>query len=80
MSGFPDSNSAPAHRAPISMARPHLFVRVRCASCDAPLELECEGLPGFWGYQTYNEFHCPQCRKRNFQRTSGAIVAVRLSA
>ena len=56
----------------------HVFARVECANCQAALELECEPLPGFYGYRTHNEFFCPTCRKQNHARTTGAIVAVRL--
>jgi phage FluMu protein Com len=67
------------HRAADATARGHVFLNVRCAHCQAALQLECEGLPGFWGYETYNEYFCPQCRKQNHQRSSGAIVSARLA-
>jgi len=50
---------------------------VRCASCLGAVELVCEGLPGFWGYPTYNEFFCPHCKKQDHALTSGAIVTAR---
>jgi len=50
---------------------------VRCASCEAPLELACGGLGGTVLYETYNEFACPVCRKQNHARTPGHILAVR---
>ena len=65
------------------MARRHsesVLVRTRCAHCQAELELECDPLPGFWGYRTHNEFFCPACRKQNHARTTGAIVEVRAVA
>lgn len=54
-----------------------MVLKVRCAHCSGRVELECEGLPGFWGYRTYNEFFCPHCRKQNHQLTPGAIVEAR---
>jgi hypothetical protein len=60
------------------MAEPaRVTMLVRCAHCDQPVELESEGLPGFWGYRTYNEYLCPHCRKQNHQLTDGGIVAAR---
>ena len=60
------------------MAEPEpVILRVRCAHCDGAVELECEGLPGFWGYQTYNEYACPHCRKQNHVRSSGAVIVAR---
>ena len=55
----------------------HVVVHVRCASCDGAVELECKGLQGFWGYRTFNEYFCPQCRKQNHILSTGAVVAVR---
>lgn len=56
------------------------IVRSTCASCGAALALECEPTPGFWGYRTYNEYFCPQCRKRNVVLSPGAVVTARLAA
>jgi hypothetical protein len=56
---------------------PHVILRVRCAHCQGGVELECDGLPGFWGYKTYNEYLCPHCRKQNHERTPGAIISAR---
>jgi hypothetical protein len=56
-------------------AAAHVDVRATCASCGREARLECEGLPGFWGYPTFNEYFCPHCRARNYVRSSGAIVA-----
>jgi endogenous inhibitor of DNA gyrase (YacG/DUF329 family) len=50
---------------------------VHCAHCGRPVELECAGRPGFWGYETYNEYFCPHCRKQNHERTPGAILSAR---
>lgn len=50
-----------------------------CASCGSALELECEGLQGFYGYPTYNEYFCPRCRKQNHVRSPGAVVTVRVA-
>ncbi len=58
-------------------APPHVILEASCASCHRPLELECEGLQGFWGYQTYNEYFCPHCGKQGHARSSGAIVSAR---
>jgi hypothetical protein len=52
-------------------------VRIACTSCHRAVNLECEGPPGFWGYQTYNEYFCPVCRKQNHARTPGAVVSAR---
>jgi hypothetical protein len=54
-----------------------IIVHVRCANCDAAVELVCEGLPGFWGYRTYNEYFCPHCKKQDHALTPGAIVSSR---
>lgn len=56
---------------------PNVIVRARCASCDRPVELECKGLDGFWGYQSYNEYSCPHCKKRNVALCPGTIVSAR---
>jgi len=55
----------------------HVVTAVACTSCHRGLEIECEGLPGFWGHPTYNEFSCPYCGKQNHALTSGAIVSAR---
>jgi hypothetical protein len=60
--------------------RPAVTVSAACAHCRGAVELACEGLPGFWGYETYNEYFCPHCRKQNHQLTPGAIVAARAPA
>jgi hypothetical protein len=52
--------------------------RVRCAHCRRGVELICEGLQGFWGYQTHNEYICPHCRKQNHERTPGAVLSARV--
>ena len=56
------------------------LMRVTCPSCHGAVELECRGVDGFWGYETYNEYFCPYCRKQNHQRTAGAIVSARTPA
>jgi hypothetical protein len=53
--------------------------RTHCEHCRAEVELECQGLQGFWGYETYNDYHCPRCRKRNIARSPGAVTSVRLT-
>jgi hypothetical protein len=60
--------------------RAPVIVSIHCAHCHAAIELECEGLPVYPGYYTFNEFTCPHCRKLNHPRTPGAIVAVRKAA
>jgi hypothetical protein len=55
-----------------------VIVHVRCEHCRRAVELVCAGLQGFWGYQTHNEYICPHCRKRNHERTPGAILAARV--
>jgi len=56
----------------------HVTLKVRCASCDGEVEIECEGLPAYLGYETYNAYFCPHCRKQNHERTPGAIVSARV--
>lgn len=56
-----------------------LRVRTLCTSCDGVVELECEGIAGMAGYETYNEYVCPHCRKLNRARTPGRIVSARPS-
>lgn len=56
----------------------HVVLCVRCAHCHGAVELECEGLQGFWGYETYNEYFCPHCRKQNHERTPGAVITARV--
>jgi hypothetical protein len=56
----------------------HVILRTRCTSCHGAVELECEGLQGFWGYQTYNEYICPHCKKKNIQQSSGTIISTRV--
>ena len=55
-----------------------VILRVRCAHCQGQVELECEGLQGFWGYNTFNEYSCPHCRKQNNQLSSGPVVSARV--
>jgi predicted RNA-binding Zn-ribbon protein involved in translation (DUF1610 family) len=54
-----------------------VILPARCASCDRPVELECKGREGFWGYESYNEYMCPHCGKRNVALTPGTIVTAR---
>lgn len=58
-------------------ASAHVMLTVHCAHCRGAVDLACEGLPGYLGYQTFHEYACPHCRKQNIQRTTGAIVSVR---
>ena len=52
-------------------------VKTACESCHRGVLLECEGLPAYQGYQTYNEYICPHCLKKNVQLTPGLIVSVK---
>jgi len=52
-------------------------LRTTCESCHRALELECEGIAGMAGYETYNEYVCPHCRKLNRARTPGLVISVR---
>ena len=56
---------------------PHVVLRFRCSSCEGPVELECRGLEGFWGYESYNEYLCPHCGKHNVALCPGTIVSAR---
>jgi hypothetical protein len=67
-----------ARRAPSTAAPAHVLLRVQCGSCLGAVDLECEGLQGFWGYETHNEYFCPHCRKQNHHRTTGSIVSARV--
>jgi hypothetical protein len=51
-------------------------VRVTCENCQKPIELDCEGLAGPAGYETYNEFFCPHCNGLCRARTPGTILTV----
>ncbi|MEZ5318535.1 MAG: hypothetical protein R2752_14130 [Vicinamibacterales bacterium] len=64
--------------ADLGGVRSHVIVGTRCASCDGAIELECEDLPAYPGYQTFNEYFCPHCRKQGHERTPGAIVSARI--
>jgi hypothetical protein len=52
-------------------------VTTACESCHRGVLLECEGRPAYQGYQTFNEYICPHCRKKNVQLTPGLIVRVK---
>jgi Zn finger protein HypA/HybF involved in hydrogenase expression len=58
----------------------HVISRVSCAHCRGAIELECEGLTGFFGYRTYNEYFCPHCRKQNHALSTGAVLSARVPA
>lgn len=58
----------------------HVIVKLHCAHCRGVVELECEGVPTYPGYLTFNEFTCPVCHKLNRPRTPGGIVAARKAA
>ena len=50
---------------------------IACESCARAVELECEGIAGMAGYETYNEYVCPHCRKLNRVRTPGSVISAR---
>jgi hypothetical protein len=52
-------------------------VAVQCGNCGRGVELECEGISGVAGYEIFQEYHCPYCRKVNRPRTPGHILLVR---
>ena len=54
-------------------------IRVRrlCESCHRATELDCEGIAGVAGYETYNEYVCPHCGKSSRARTPGRIISAR---
>jgi hypothetical protein len=52
-------------------------VDVACESCRKRVALECEGIAGMAGYETYNEYICPHCRKLSRARTPGSVISVR---
>ena len=63
----------------VTMPTPaYVLLHVRCTHCQREIELECKGHQGFWGYNTYNEYFCPHCRKQTHQLCSGAVVSVRV--
>jgi phage FluMu protein Com len=65
-------------RSSLGMSPPrHVLVTERCSSCDGSVELDCEGISGYAGYQTYNEYLCPHCQKLNHALTFGVILAAR---
>ena len=67
----------PGNAMRVTLTSPaHVVVEATCASCHRVLDLECAGLQGFYGYQTYNEYFCPLCGKQGHARTPGAIVSV----
>ena len=41
------------------------------------IELDCEGIAGPAGYETYSEYVCPSCRKLNRAKTPGRIISAR---
>lgn len=59
------------------LERARVILTARCANCGGGVELECEPLPRYQGYHTYNEYICPHCQKHDVHRTTGAIVAAR---
>jgi hypothetical protein len=58
----------------------YVVLKVHCAHCHGAVQLECEGLHGYLGYETYNEYFCPHCRKQNHQLSAGGVVSARARA
>ena len=54
-------------------------IRTSCDSCHKAIELDCEGIAGPAGYETYSEYVCPLCRKLNRAKTPGRIISARPS-
>jgi phage FluMu protein Com len=52
-------------------------LRTSCENCHRAVELECEGIAGPAGYETYSEYVCPSCRKLNRVKTPGNIISTR---
>jgi predicted RNA-binding Zn-ribbon protein involved in translation (DUF1610 family) len=52
-------------------------VRVRrlCDICHRTNDLDCAGIAGVAGYETYNEYVCPHCGKLTRARTPGRITS-----
>ena len=61
----------------VNYSRTAVRVRTTCESCHRALELECEGIAGMAGYETYNEYVCPRCRKLSRARTPGQVISAR---
>lgn len=62
----------------MSMSPPRPVVAIEnCASCRGAVALTCEGISGYAGYRTFNEYLCPHCQKLNHTLTFGAIVSAR---
>ena len=61
----------------LKYSRTSVRVRTTCDSCHRALELECDGMAGMAGYETYNEYVCPYCRKLSRARTPGQVVSAR---
>ena len=57
-----------------------LTLKTACTSCQRGVELVCAGRPAYQGYETYNEYICPHCRKKNVARTPGLILSVHPAA
>ena len=51
--------------------------RVACESCTRAVELECEGIAGMAGDETYKAYVCPSCRTLNRVRTPGGVISAR---
>jgi predicted RNA-binding Zn-ribbon protein involved in translation (DUF1610 family) len=73
-----DNNAAITDAGAARRQRSHVRLRVTCGSCHGTVELECDGPPGYLGYETYNEYACPRCGKQNHQRCPGAVVSARV--
>lgn len=61
----------------MSYSRSPVRVGATCGSCRGAIALLCEGTAGMAGYETYNEYVCPHCRKSSRARTPGHVISAR---
>ena len=62
----------------VSMSSPRPLLAIEhCANCGGAVVLSCEGISGYAGYRTFNEYRCPLCQELNHAHTFGAILSVR---
>jgi len=63
----------------VSYSPTPVSIRTSCTNCHKAIELECEGIAGPAGYETYSEYICPRCRKLSRVKTPGHIISARPS-